>query len=308
MANFKLYSIQNAFPNHKENTDRLTLEIRASAITVALDYITTAGDDCTIYFKADLSTDNVTILDSVVAAHSGEPLPVGPSDVNIASSVVTLASQEKGFQDLSGRNVYRFGPLHYLAEAGEVNIWMEKFSATMYIQGGGVSLPEYTYQSGVKTDNKPEDGDWCSFDLVDVDAVTPYGKKATISKVARASNVSTLTTSAAHTFAQGDLVCVNANDDTFDDMEVAIASVPDNTHITYANPGDDVTEKDATGTFGKIVVLAPFVPKDYLFPGQMWQCVFNDAKSFPAGIYLRFRYVSTGSTNVLAFPHYSLRT
>jgi hypothetical protein len=69
------YSIQNDFPNHKVAPDRLTQEIRDSAIITALDYITTAGDLCAIVFKDALSAGDVTILDGIVATHSGEPLP-----------------------------------------------------------------------------------------------------------------------------------------------------------------------------------------------------------------------------------------
>lgn len=69
------YSIQNDFPNHKVATDRLTQEIQQSAIVIALDYISTSGDNCDIWFKDALSVGDVTILDGIVAAHSGEPLP-----------------------------------------------------------------------------------------------------------------------------------------------------------------------------------------------------------------------------------------
>ena len=44
------------------------------------------------------------------------------------------------------------------------------------------------------------------------------------------------------------------------------------------------------------------------FTDEFWQCIKGDAKYVPAGIYLRFRYVSTGSTDVVAMPFYSMRT
>ena len=302
-----IYSIQNDTPNHKVDSNRLTNEIRASSIITALDYIGTDGDELDIWMKATLSTEDEATLDYVVAHHSGEPYPQQTDDVNIKSSI-TLPSQEKGFQDLTGHNVYRFGPSNYLCTHGTSTLFHEKFSSTMYIQGGGLDVPEYVYVSGTKTDNKPEQGDYCTFDLVDIDNILGYGKTATVAKVARSSNVATITTTAAHTFIVGDKVCVNTNDDTFDDMEETIASVPDNTHFTYVNTGDDVTEKDATGSVGKIVVLAPFVPKAYIFAGQKWECSCSDAKTVPPGIYLRFRYVSVGSSDVYAIPHYKLRT
>jgi len=69
------YSIQNGFSAHAVDAGRLLVEIRASSISVALDYINTYGDDCDIWFKAELDPGNQAVLAEVVAAHSGEPLP-----------------------------------------------------------------------------------------------------------------------------------------------------------------------------------------------------------------------------------------
>lgn len=69
------FTISTAFPAAKVSSDRLTQEIRASAITVALDGINTAGDLCTVIFKAALSGGEETTLNGLVAAHTGEPLP-----------------------------------------------------------------------------------------------------------------------------------------------------------------------------------------------------------------------------------------
>lgn len=70
----KVYTISSAFPNEKVDTDRLTLEVQQSAITIALDYIKTYAGDCTVCFKTDPSAGEWTITDDLVAAHSGEPL------------------------------------------------------------------------------------------------------------------------------------------------------------------------------------------------------------------------------------------
>jgi hypothetical protein len=80
------YSISSDFPNHKVSTDRLTLEIQQSQIVVALDYINTSGDDCDIWFKDALSSGDETILDGVVANHSGEPLAQPPAQTTLAAS------------------------------------------------------------------------------------------------------------------------------------------------------------------------------------------------------------------------------
>lgn len=79
------YTISSDFPNHIVSTDRLTQEIIASSITIALDHIDTVGDSCYILFKAALSNSEVTQLNSLVNAHSGEPLPTNELEVSIPS-------------------------------------------------------------------------------------------------------------------------------------------------------------------------------------------------------------------------------
>ena len=71
------YSIQTSFPNHKVACDRLLQEVRASAIITAVDYINSSADDdtCDVWFKDVLSDADKAVLDAIVAAHSGEPLP-----------------------------------------------------------------------------------------------------------------------------------------------------------------------------------------------------------------------------------------
>lgn len=56
-------------------SDRLEFEIRSSAITKALDFITTEGAQVTIYFKSDLSPGEETLLSAIVASHVATPLP-----------------------------------------------------------------------------------------------------------------------------------------------------------------------------------------------------------------------------------------
>jgi hypothetical protein len=75
MTTYK-YSISTDFPNQKVDTMKLQLEITQSEITIALDRITTSGDDCDIVFKADLQTGEKIALDGIIANHDGIPLPV----------------------------------------------------------------------------------------------------------------------------------------------------------------------------------------------------------------------------------------
>ena len=69
------YSIANDFPNAKVSGDRLTQEIRASAVITAFDYIGTSGDVADLWFKDALSSGDEASLVGLVAAHSGDPLP-----------------------------------------------------------------------------------------------------------------------------------------------------------------------------------------------------------------------------------------
>lgn len=80
------YSISADFPNTKVASDRLVLEIQSSAIVTALDRIDTAGDVCDIWFKDALSAGDETVLDGLVAAHTGDPLPSEAQPVTLAST------------------------------------------------------------------------------------------------------------------------------------------------------------------------------------------------------------------------------
>jgi len=74
------YSLSTDFPEGKVDGSRLKLEIDASAITVQLARVDTAGDAVSVVMKAALSTEEQEALDDVVSNHSGEPLPE-PVDV-----------------------------------------------------------------------------------------------------------------------------------------------------------------------------------------------------------------------------------
>lgn len=63
----------NQFPNEKCNAGRLNYEILESAITIQLVSIEVKAV-VYIYFKTDLSEAEVTILDNIIANHSGEAL------------------------------------------------------------------------------------------------------------------------------------------------------------------------------------------------------------------------------------------
>jgi hypothetical protein len=81
------FTILTQFPNGQVSSDRLTQEIQNSDITIALDHIDTLGDLCQISFKAPLSNSEIVILNAIVAAHDGAPLPQ-----NIVSVVKLMGS------------------------------------------------------------------------------------------------------------------------------------------------------------------------------------------------------------------------
>ena len=58
---------------------RLDDEIRASSITIALDSVSTSGDETIVTFKAAISNEEKDTLDALVAAHDSTPSLVQPT-------------------------------------------------------------------------------------------------------------------------------------------------------------------------------------------------------------------------------------
>lgn len=54
---------------------RLRNEIEESAITIAIESVSALGTAVTIVFKADLSSGEETLLDTIAEEHTGEPMP-----------------------------------------------------------------------------------------------------------------------------------------------------------------------------------------------------------------------------------------
>jgi hypothetical protein len=232
---------------------------------------------------------------------------VSDSDVIIKSSEINLPVTSKGFDDLTGHNFYKIAK-RFVCQPGKDNIFMEKFSSNLYLAGGGYCVPEKIYQSGEAVVQKPEDGDYIGCDIADIDNIFGYGKTASVSKVERTSNVVTITTAASHAFIVGEKVCVDCNDDSFDAGEAAITEVPSGATFKYSQTGEDISEKDASGTVGKIVVLGVFVSYDFIWAGKEWELITRDAKMIPAGVYMRYKYHSAGLAGVIAYVWYNMRT
>jgi hypothetical protein len=69
------YNIASDFPNAKVDSSRFTREVQASAIVTALERVDTDQTTCEVWFKDALTVGDEALLDALVAAHSGEPLP-----------------------------------------------------------------------------------------------------------------------------------------------------------------------------------------------------------------------------------------
>lgn len=90
--------MQYQYTKSPVNLPRLELEIQESAIITALDHMNYSTPTLDVYFKADLSQGDETILDALVVAHSGEPLPdSNPTTSDGYPIFAPYLSQTQGF-------------------------------------------------------------------------------------------------------------------------------------------------------------------------------------------------------------------
>lgn len=97
----KIYSISSDIPAGKVNIATLGEEIRVSAIDVALDGISAAGDVLSIHFKTALGASNSSILDGdttapcggLLGAHTGEDSPA-PGTTEDGNPLVQLENHQ----------------------------------------------------------------------------------------------------------------------------------------------------------------------------------------------------------------------
>ena len=71
------------------NSDRLTQEITQSAITIAIDHLDCTSSTVDVWFKAELSVGEVTILDAIVNAHINSELDKPLSMTTLSEIEVT---------------------------------------------------------------------------------------------------------------------------------------------------------------------------------------------------------------------------
>jgi hypothetical protein len=100
------FSVTGDFPNQKVSVDRLTQEIQDSTVTIALSFINVNGDNCDIWFKDILSSDNSSALVAIISTHSGEALSQTATPVQVesyADGITTNVSLQDEFRDKSGK-------------------------------------------------------------------------------------------------------------------------------------------------------------------------------------------------------------
>ena len=124
---------------------RLTQEIQQSNIVTALDYISALGTAISIYFKADLSTEDKTTLDTIVANHSGLPLPVNVVKPVLISNTINEALPSASASPLN---------IHCMEPWGSAGGYFEPRGATKYVCNITLSNPStdgltFTYNEDV---------------------------------------------------------------------------------------------------------------------------------------------------------------
>ena len=94
------YTIATAFPFARVDSTRLTSEILASSISsTSLRHIDTNSGTCSIWFSGPISGPDQTTLDSLVAAHSGNPPDyVTASSHGVARTPTATDDSSKGVQ------------------------------------------------------------------------------------------------------------------------------------------------------------------------------------------------------------------
>ncbi len=142
------------------NTSQLASEIQESAITIALDYINTSGDDIAIFFKATLSAGEETTLDGLVSAHvidpnydptlvvtaglnsQGEPVPTAASPTTNDGEMHTIQSN---MANITGNKLVNWSMTYTLGAATSID---ERFvvpagqtASIEFIQGYSSAVP-----------------------------------------------------------------------------------------------------------------------------------------------------------------------
>jgi hypothetical protein len=145
------FSVSEDFPNQKVNADSLGQQIRSSDITTALDSISTDGDDCNIWFKNALATEEGATLGVIVGAHTGAAI-TGPPTTDEGVQYVTLLPGK------SGRMLVIEGLQFDATPDGDTNGDLE-LAETREIQGAVVEVANHEKGDYVELQVVAPDGD-----------------------------------------------------------------------------------------------------------------------------------------------------
>jgi hypothetical protein len=154
--------MQYVYTKTPVSVDRLTQEIQQSEINVALDVITVFGTEVTITFKAALSEVNEDTLDSIVNAHTGEPLPSTCPQVE-----VTSLPEPQPFAVPTYRTKRNCTEIVTIA-AGEAENIEHLLIEERYVTGGTLIVEGATF------------GDYVTASIIDKDGVIPEAYRAAI--------------------------------------------------------------------------------------------------------------------------------
>jgi hypothetical protein len=111
----------------------------------------------------------------------------------------------------------------------------------------------------------------------------------------RFSNVAGQTTNSLEKFSSGFYLCGGGYKTD--------GNAADGDYVEFS-----IVDVDNVLGYGYNVTLGGFVTTDYVWANKEWQVLMEDGKFIPAGIYLKFKYVSVGGTDVKACVWYDLRT
>jgi len=144
--------------------DRLTQEIQQSTIVTALDHMTALGSALSIFFKADLSSDDQTTLSTLVTAHTGVPLPQ-----NIVDNVAIVTQPDPAPFAIPSYRTKRDAISDLISiEKNTVGDIDFKLTAERYVSGGDIII------------ENAEIGDYVIAMVEDIDGVIPSPYRAAL--------------------------------------------------------------------------------------------------------------------------------
>jgi hypothetical protein len=142
------------------DSGRLSVEIKASTITIGEDHIETTPSSTAVFMKADLTEGEQTTLAAIVAAHTATPLPdVQVRPVEVVNSVPFAAPLYRTKHN---------SPDPVTCAPGETATIDYPLTEDRYVHGGAVLIA------------KAQPGDWWEAGIFDTDGVIPEAYRAAL--------------------------------------------------------------------------------------------------------------------------------